>query len=365
MRNFFLLPLLLVCGAAGAAEWYLSNAAGMQLEKQSSALAAARNKYSLSVEKVSFSELPEMLWEYHNGSWIIEVHTLFENGEETRRQWIFRDEKGTARLVAVFDPPKEETENEAAAKNDEGPGDTAAEAAPAGQAPLGFIELYDENSHIIAERQFFGSGDELVTNYSYNKNVLVRAENYQNSRHISTDSYRYSRSASLRAVERVYHEKAAADEGYLVRHRFPHRILDSAEEENFVSPTLAYGSDFLEDLFIEPDYKVLYTTDERGRVLGETHQDDKGNTIGELVNHWSGDRLTSITWKTGEDERRTEYEYDKEGDRILERNYNGETLERVVRRENKREVEELYMNGAVILRAVWDEGRKISEERVR
>jgi hypothetical protein len=33
--------------------------------------------------------------------------------------------------------------------------------------------------------------------------------------------------------------------------------------------------------------------------------------------------------------------------------------------DGSREVEELYMNGEVMLRALWEDGRKISEERVR
>ncbi|GHT53238.1 hypothetical protein FACS1894106_3830 [Spirochaetia bacterium] len=109
----FCLLLLFGGGAAGAAEWYLSNPAGMPLEKQSSALVALRNKYSLSVERVPLSEVPDMLREYHNGEWIIEVHILFENGEESRRQWIFRNKQGIARLVSAFDPPASENDSEA------------------------------------------------------------------------------------------------------------------------------------------------------------------------------------------------------------------------------------------------------------
>jgi YD repeat-containing protein len=427
LRSLFSILLLLVCTAAGAEEWYLSNAAGMTLEKQSSRLVALRNKYSLSVEKVFFSELPGILREYYKASWIIEAHTLFENGKESRLRWIFRDGKGTARLVAAFDPVSEDEEGPAVTLpepetmlpaglppvDDEGisrnagpvavihdtnvdadsvsaEGDVdvpnvpkpAVWAAPTGRAPYGFIELYDDGSHIIAEHQLFDEGDELIIDYSYNKGLLVRSETRQKVsgsgqtaseqgskdevvRHISTDSYRYSRAASLRAVERVFHEKLAADEGYLVQLRFPHRILDSVGEENFVRPALAYGSDFLADVLVESGHKVVYTTNERGRIQSETHRDDAGKVLGELQNIWSGDRLGSVTWKTDDEERRTEYDYDREGDRIEERNYVNGTLERKIRRENKQEVEELYMNGVVILRAIWEDGRKISEERVR
>jgi hypothetical protein len=37
----------------------------------------------------------------------------------------------------------------------------------------------------------------------------------------------------------------------------------------------------------------------------------------------------------------------------------------VIRTSGDREIEELYMDDRVILRAVWEKGRKISEERVR
>ncbi|MDR2111105.1 MAG: hypothetical protein LBP32_07340, partial [Spirochaetaceae bacterium] len=100
--------------------------------------------------------------------------------------------------------------------------------------------------------------------------------------------------------------------------------------------------------------------------LREVRRDEEGNILGEMTNTWDGDRLSSVRWVSGEDERVSEYEYDGEGDRIIERNYHQGVLERVVRREGDREVEELYMNGTVILRAFWGkDGRKISEERVR
>jgi hypothetical protein len=142
-------------------------------------------------------------------------------------------------------------------------------------------------------------------------------------------------------------------------------ILGAAGDMDFISPGSAYGSSFFSDIIVNSGDRVLYTTDERGRVLTEIRRDENDAILGELRNNWSGDRLVSVTWKAGEDEQLTEYEYDDEGDRILERNYVNGVLERTVRREADREVEELYMNGAVILRAIWEEGRKISEERVR
>jgi hypothetical protein len=110
---------------------------------------------------------------------------------------------------------------------------------------------------------------------------------------------------------------------------------------------------------------VIYTTDDRGRVLSETRRDEAGEILGEMRNTWSADRLTRIHWTAGDDERVTEYEYNAAGDRVLERNINKGVLERVVRTTGNQEIEELYMDGQVVLRATWEKGRKVSEERVR
>jgi antitoxin component YwqK of YwqJK toxin-antitoxin module len=328
--------------------------------------------------------LPEILIPYHEASFRIEVHILYKNGDEFRRQWIFRDAGGAARLVAVFDregsvdggeagDAVSETAAELAGADAEDAGETAEageteEDAPAAEGPVGFIERYNPEGRITAEHRFREEGEE-VTAFFYRQQRLIRAEMGRKTRGggenitpVYTDLYRYSRSASLRAVERIYHEGAADSP---VRLSFPHMILAAAADKDFISPGISYGSDFLEEMQTGDGYKILYTTDERGRILTETRQDDAGTVLGELQNTWSGERLVSVRVKTGDDERLTEYEYDESGDRISERNYRNGALERMVRTEGKRDIEELYMNGTVILRAVWEDGRKISEERVR
>jgi hypothetical protein len=110
---------------------------------------------------------------------------------------------------------------------------------------------------------------------------------------------------------------------------------------------------------------MVFTTDERGRILTQTMLDDGDTELWVIRNTWSGERIVSSLKIEGEDERLAEYEYNEAGDRILERNSRNEVLERLVRSEGKTEVEELYMNGKPVLRAVWEDGRKISEERVR
>jgi hypothetical protein len=381
---------LLVFAAKNVAseQWYLSNAAGMVLEYTPSQIVALRNKYALSITIVSPEELPEYLREYFKPSYQIELHILYEQGKESKRQWIFKDSGKVTRLVSSLNNPNVSTAvtTEEALTLEEEPPAQDPGVTPTGTSPIGFIEIYNEHNLIIEEHQFSADGAESIASYFYNKQILIKAEtrlktpgpteaegtsNEPVITLIATDNYRYNRSNGLRGVERLYHEAAADNSGekQLTRLQFPHLGLNSRVDEQFVTPSTPYTSDFLQDIIMEtsinPGDRVIYTTDERGKVLTETRQDPEGAIRGEIRNVWVGDRLESIEWNSGEDERRTEYDYDPAGNRIIERNYNKGVLERTVRRENDQEIEELYMNGAVILRAVWEKGRKISEERIR
>ena len=345
----------------GETRWYHSNAAGMALEPAFSRL-ALRGKYALSIEPVQPKDIPDLLKPYHNPGLHAERYTLYENGAASRERWLFRDEAGRSRLASAFEisVPEEETEEP--------------------PWPEGFIERYDENRRITEELQLASDGSVRIIVYRYAEGTLVSAEarlklppagetGEASEEKTHTDYYRYSRSASLRAVERVFHQDQTGAETPPVRLVFPHMVLSAAKNSGFVDPRLAYSSGFIEDILMEAGSTVVYTTDDRGRVLRETRRDEEGTVQGELWNTWSGDRLVSVRWKSGDDERLTEYEYDAEGDRILERNYRQGVLERTVRSEgggeSGREVEELYMDGQVILRAFWEGGRKVREEQVR
>ncbi|MDR2104111.1 MAG: hypothetical protein LBP42_08430, partial [Treponema sp.] len=85
--------LFLSIGGFAAAEevWYFSNAAGMALERSLSRAAVLRNKYALSVGDRDAAELPDYLREYYDPAYTIELRTLYENGAESRRQWVFKD----------------------------------------------------------------------------------------------------------------------------------------------------------------------------------------------------------------------------------------------------------------------------------
>ncbi|MDR2797577.1 MAG: hypothetical protein LBB80_04475 [Treponema sp.] len=394
MRRGYGLALVLLMTAtrdAAPVDWYRSNAAGMILEGIPSRIAALRNQYCLSVEFMAAQDLPEPLQAYYRPAYRIELHTLYEEGEESRRQWIFRNEQGKTMLVSSLmstPVPESDEEGDPVSASEE----QSAEPTPEKPRFTGFIEIYDflnGNNLLMEEHHFAEEGTETITAYFYRQQLLIRAETRiktpvpaegeegespgtvsEKIEPVLSDYYRYSRFHALRAVERVYHQEVSADPR-VTRLQFPHLGLQAAVEEQkkaFVSPSTAYGSEFLQDLPLEAAHagdRVVYTTDERGRIVTEITQDEAGTILKEIHNTWERDRLAAVDWKSGEEERRIEYTYDGSGDRILERNYLNGVLERLVRKDKGQEIEELYMNGRLILRAIWEDGRKISEERVR
>jgi hypothetical protein len=356
-----------VLGLYGEPRWFISNAAGMTLEPAYSRL-ALRSKFALMIDQVSSSMIPGRLKEYHDPSYTVELRVLYENGEESRRQWLFKDPDGRIRLVGVFNAePLPENTGEPEAEGEEEPEADKPDSS-------GFIEFYNAENRLIEEHQIDSDGDSRIVTYHYVNQTLVRAETAgrkpasEDTRELSeplwTDYYRYSRFASLRAVERVYHRDEEAGDNR-TRLPFPHMVLDAARQTDFVRPVVPISSDFFQDILMSGGDRVIYTTDERGRILAETRRSEDGEVLGELRNTWTGNRLAQVHWISGEDDRITEYEYNDNGDRILERNINNGILERVIRTEGDREIEELYMDNRVILRAIWENGRKISEERVR
>jgi len=92
---------------------------------------------------------------------------------------------------------------------------------------------------------------------------------------------------------------------------------------------------------------------------------DKDEEVWAIRNTWLGDRIIAILKTEDENEKLTEYEYDDAGKRIVQRDIQNGTLERQVFFEGENETEELYLNGILVLKAYWENGRKIHEERVR
>jgi hypothetical protein len=134
--------------------------------------------------------------------------------------------------------------------------------------------------------------------------------------------------------------------------------------EDLISQGGAYTSEFFVGAQAPDGVTITYNVDSRGRIIGEVWRGEDGRILGELVNTWVGDRLQSALWKAPDDERLIEFEYDNDGHRIAERNFRNGVLERSVTAHGGLEVEEIFLNGRLILRALWEHGVKISEERV-
>ncbi|MDR0487306.1 MAG: hypothetical protein LBG91_03565 [Treponema sp.] len=426
------------------ARWFRSNKGGMAIEEIPSRLAALRNEYALVIDFVYPEEMPEYLSQYYKDEYYVEKRTFYKNGEEFRMQWIFRDENGTTRLLAVFTENaesinSEENNDDSIAVNSvvtddvatdgiegdsvitvvtDGVEDDGAEIVvtdgveandvegngeknniAANKTRSGFIEIYDETASLTSEFRFSDDGGKDKTDYYYKNGVIIYAEtltwekapqidipqddvdvligSLQNIplpvsggegefKKIHTDYYRYNRSSFLRAVERVFHREVQINTfGDSVTAAFPNRIMDAAQNDSFINEKLNPYPEFFGDISVNENSSIVFTTDERGRILTQTLRDEEDNIIWVIRNTWLKDRIVFMTKTEGDTELVTEYEYDPEGKQILEKNTRNGVLERLVRMDGKTETEELYLNGVAILLAVWEDGRKISESRIK
>lgn len=416
-RRIFRIFLIVVFSAAGnflpaqepsanteEVRWYLSNSAGMTLGETPSRIAALRNEYCISIRSARYAELPANLLPYYDSSFTIELRTLYNQGSEIRHQWILRDRWGLARLNASGSGNLFAGRNSARA-----PEETAEEITS------GFIEVRNSDGNITTEFQFEEDLSEWEYRYFYRGDILLRSEIWfkeapapvitptppaannaetpedeaeatENNAtpntaeenpppappeeeekpppvlaRLYTDYYRYTRSGSLRAIDRTLHSGALEK----LRVGFPRLGPGAPSDESTAGQGSAYSSEFFVGAQThEEGETITYNLDNRGRILGELWRDEEGAVVGELTNTWSGDRLQSVLWKTPDDERVIEFEYDREGNRIAERNFRRGVLERTVTNTDGVEIEELYINGKAVLRAYWENGIKISEERI-
>jgi hypothetical protein len=371
------------------ARWFRSNSGGMALEEIQSRFAALRNQYALAINYVSEEELPEYLFSYYDENYFVEVRILYKKGEQIRTQWIFRDEKGNTRLNAIFLEPEsgiedkeeyvfteeiaeiiteQETENSAQPADEELEEEIKIVIIKDIKNRKGFIEIFNEDLFLISEYRFFENGKIEKTEYELKNNLLINAvylmsENGENYKTFYIDYYRYNRSLSLRNIERIFQKDGILEAPVTVT--FPRRIMDAIRAGISISERLNLYPEFFGDIFINIGSKMIFDIDDRGRILGQILYDDEGNVIWTIQNTWQNNRI-AITSKTeGETILTAEYAYNSDGDRILERNIKNGVLERVVTTKGDTEIEELYMNNIVIVRAVWENGRKISETMVR
>ena len=335
-------------------KWYRSNQGGMALEEAPSSSVALGNEYALSISYAQKNDLPQELVSFYNDEYLIELRTLYENGTILYRQWFFKERNGRTRLSAEI-PAASQLIN--AGQNNDNI-----------KRRTGFIEIFNSDSNLITEYNFFNDGENVKVDYEYSENLLISAvvsiwdngsykENYG-------DFFRYNRSSFLRYIERFFFTDSVislSDEAYRIS--FPRKIADAAKPDNLTGENLNPYPDFFGDVHVESASRIVYTTDERGRIITQTLYDDEDSILWVIKNTWQNDRIVTTVKIEDDSEFLAEFEYSSSGERIIERNYKNGILERVVRTEGKTEIEELYFNGMIILRAVWEDGRKISETR--
>jgi len=394
------------------AKWFRSNSAGMALEEMESRFKALRNEYALAINYVSEEEIPEYLSSYFDEGYYVEVRNLYKNSEQKRTQWIFRDETGNTRLNAVFlepepepEPVKEDSDDEQTAQAEaeeetETAQTEAAEETKTAQAEVeektetaqaendeeeeaeeekvviikdiksrrGFIEIFDEKYFLKSEYRFYEDGKVEKIDYTLKNDLLVNAEyfeSFRNDNNFKTayiDYYRYNRSLSLRNIERIFKDEMTDAPATV---SFPRRIMDSVKTGLKINERVNLYPDFFGNVFVSEGYKMNFNIDDKGRILGQTLYDKEDKLVWTIKNTWKDNRIVSTVKTEGETILSAEYGYNRDGERISEKNIKNGVLERVVLMEGDTEIEELYMNDAVVLRAIWEDGRKISETRVR
>lgn len=318
-------------------EWFRSDPAGLPLEALPRP-AALREDYGLSIHPVTpgvlLARLPPEIRAVVGPEGLLsgfgEERVLYHGGAEYQRLLTIRDSAGHPRLSYR-----------------ERPGETA------------FLERYDERG-MLAEERRWSSGvlDEWIT-YQYSGGQLVQAQGMEvrNGTVLWIDRYYYERAGALRRVERQYTDPHSQTPLSI---RFPRKFQDTLG---------AYGTDQSLPVPDSTSAKVespstSYTTDSKGRVVTETRYDGSGQVMEELRNTYKDNRLSSTLHVVGRDSYRREYSYDTSGNRVEERDYHGEILDRTLKKMGDQEVEELYVEGKAVLRTVWRDGIKISEDRI-
>jgi hypothetical protein len=285
----------------------------------------------------------------------MEQRLLYERGELKRRQWIFRDAGGVTRVNASL------------------PADLSTVGNVEGGEVPPFIEIFSSARVLTETHQYLASGV-YTTRYSYREGLLIKAETFLDGAPLWTDNYRYSRKALLRGVERNYYEAGSYAESLQGTSSAPPALPASIELREappipgFISPAVNYDNSIMTDvlgsIYSVKAARVIYDTDSQGKVLTETRYDKDDNVLAVLNNEWANDKIMQINWTAGSDAGRVVFRYSGK-DRISEEDYRNGVLERKVSARGDEEIEEIFMNGKVILRAVWKDGRKQSEERIR
>jgi hypothetical protein len=343
--------------------WYRSNKGGLALEEVSSKVAALENDYALSIGFTRKEYLPEYLIPYYSDDYFIEVRILYEYGDQKRKQWTLKNKNGTSRVIGSFLEPHLNVSDEEDDPQNNGNENNLS----------GYIEIYNDRSYLMSDYNFYGDGVKSRTDYTFKDNLLISStaylweENNNGGEYIESyaDLPRYNRSLFLRGIERVfYRERKISLSDETLKLSFPRNLSDVTIARGPVKERLNSYPEFFGEVTVQENDKIIYATNERGIILSQTLYDESDKIIWVITNTWYNDRIISTSKKEGDNVYLAEFDYDSEGNRINERNFKNGILERVVHTQGNTDIEELYLNNVVVLRAVWEDGRKISETRV-
>ena len=388
------------------ARWFKSNSGGLAIKEIKSRIIALRNEYALSIESASPDEMPDYVHEFYKEEYSIERRILYKNAKQNRVQWLFRDDNNKIKLIAVIflsleekvvTVIKRETEEEQAEEteaaeiieiaevteveeNEEGNDNTVKEKnvkvkesrIELVERKTGFIEIYNDEANLLTEYTYYKNGDINRIDFEYNNNMLINAASFSSQQEDEgnytktfTDFYWYNRSLALRSIERIFHIDTHAKKDDIAKISFPRNIRDMSNSDLLINERLNLYPAFFGEVYIEGDSKMVYDIDNRGRVLKQTLISKEEEVIWTITNTWHNNRIILTEKIEGEIKLTAEYNYNSAGDKILEKNFNNGVLERTIVANGNLEIEELYLNNVVILCAVWEEGIKISETRVK
>jgi hypothetical protein len=352
---------------AKAQVWYRSNPSGMALERADSRMIALHHEWALSVQDAAYESLPEALRPYYAGEYQIEQRLLYQRGTIRRRQWIFRDSGGRTRINASLPSDLSLVYSGGATEKRAAGGNSEPEAQQDDGETPAFVEVFNTERRLVENHQYL-TGGIYSTYYNYHDEVLTSSQTKAGGNTLWTDRYRYTRSRLLRAVERVFTNSEAADQRSSALPQIAPSLKNAQPITGFIdsSPPFDYSmmQGALEAVYAMKAERVVYNTDPAGRVLSEIHYNEEDEIVAQIENQWANDRISTVMWKAGPEEGKIVFGYNSKGERMSEDDFRNGVLGRTVRKSGTLDIEEIIVNGKTVLRAVWDNGRKVSEERL-
>mgnify|MGYP000017644332 CR=1 FL=1 len=316
-----------------AAEWYRSNPGGLAMESLSSVL-AQREDYALEVLDLDGIAVPAVL------------KPLVKDVSRIRGERLYHEKKVIMSRYKLYD-----SQNRLFA---------ASQLADQGYS---WIEQYDTKQQLLNEYWTIDSSTWFKREFTFVKDRIAESRTSMGDPNeagtlLYTDLYRYDRTGFLRTIERLLADDAGTQHSI----EWFSRNVESLTSLNRPGPGSSGTAPVAASL---KDVSIVYSLDTKGRVIREQHKKADGSIVFEKTNTWEKDRLSTVFITEQNKTTRIEYSYDSQGNRTGETYYVGSDLVRRIVIEGNKEMEELYDMGKLILKTIYVDGVKQSEERPR